>query len=318
MYSSYTNKKIKELKDDLRNNDYLDPMKDIIFKSILKRDKTHIIIRTVVKELLGLELYDIKELDSGFIAKGKNQRGEACDYLVSVDGKTISIECNYKYSNKLFIRNVSHLRRAIIQEDFDIIQINFDNYDFGGKKEYVYCYSLKEEKGGREAYKDLIKIFHINLPKFKKIVYNKEKELTLFEKVCRIFLTRNKKELEKLVKGDEEMSKLREILDDISTCDDLCEKYTKSELENIVVAEDMAHEMANEMARDMAKDMANDMAKDMANDMAKDMANDMAKDMTKKQTLETARKLLEKGLDISLVGECTGLKESELKNLLEN
>ena len=50
--------------------------------------------------------------------------------------------------------------------------------------------------------------------------------------------------------------------------------------------------------------------------MAHEMAKDIANDMTKKQTLETAKKMYENGIDISLIKKCTGLEETDLKQVL--
>ena len=99
------------------------------------------------------------------------------------------------------------------------------------------------------------------MPKLEKIVYNKV-ELSLFERICMIFKTRDKDKLEYLLKGDEEIMNLRKAIEDISSNEDLYEKYTKSELENIVEAELMAKDMAKDMAKEKAKDMALKMLKD--------------------------------------------------------
>ena len=60
MQNIYQKKALQILEEDLKSHDYLDPMKDIVFKSILKKDRKHVIVRVIVKELLGLELFDIK------------------------------------------------------------------------------------------------------------------------------------------------------------------------------------------------------------------------------------------------------------------
>ncbi len=71
-----------------------------------------------------------------------------------------------------------------------------------------------------------------------------------------MFYIRDRDELEKLLEGDDELKSLKEILEDISTCDDLYENYTKSELENVAVAKEYAEDMAKAMAKDMTEDMA--------------------------------------------------------------
>ena len=102
-----------------------------------------------------------------------------------------------------------------------------------------------------------------------------------------IFKTRDKDKLEYLLKGDEEIMNLRKAIEDISSNEDLYEKYTKSELENIVEAE--------LMAKDMAKDMAEDVTKDMVKDMA--------------------LKMLKENVSIDIISKCTGFSQKELENL---
>ncbi|MGM9879159.1 MAG: hypothetical protein ACI31R_03960 [Bacilli bacterium] len=170
------------------------------------------------------------EKDNGFLAKGKNNRGEVCDYRVEVDGRTIMLECNKKKSAALLIRNKSHLRRMIIDNGFGSVQINIDGYDIEGKDKLYYEYEMKG-KNGEELYKDLIKIIHINILKLKDKVYNKDKlELSKFEKVCALFLVRERKILEKLVKDDEEFMELKNNIEQITNDEEIYEEYSKSEL----------------------------------------------------------------------------------------
>ena len=94
---------------------YMNPMRDIVFKSILKLDEDHIIIKTLVKELLDIELTSFKVEYPGFIAKGKNNKGEVADYYCEVNGQKITIECNRIKTPYLLQRNLSHLRRMIVE-----------------------------------------------------------------------------------------------------------------------------------------------------------------------------------------------------------
>jgi len=53
----------------------LDPMVDIIFKSIFRKDEKRYLVKVLMKELFEAEVSDIEERDSYFIAKGKNKKG---------------------------------------------------------------------------------------------------------------------------------------------------------------------------------------------------------------------------------------------------
>ena len=76
---------------------------------------------------------------------------------------------------------------------------------------------------------------------------------------------------------------------------------------------------SNEKAKELAKELAQDMAKDMAQDMAKDMAQEIAQDMTQeaivKNSISTAKKLIEINLSIENIVKATGLSTKQVLDL---
>ena len=271
------------IEENGKKYDYFNPMNDIIFKSILKGDKNHIIVKNIAKELLGLEMKEVLEKDNGFLAKGKDKKGEVCDYKVQIDGKTISIECNKKKSKELISRNKSHLRRIIIDDGFGPVQVNIDGYDIEGKNKLYYEYKVKGEDG-EEFYEDLIKIIHINIFKIKDKVYNESRiKLNKLEKICVIFFVREREVLEKLLKGDEEFMELKEVQEQIANDEEIYDEYSKSELYAMAEREE-GKEEGREEGREEEK-------------------------------IEIAENLLERNVDIDIIAESTGLSKEELKNL---
>ena len=235
------------IEENGKKYDYFNPMNDIIFKSILKGDKNHIIVKNIAKELLGLEMKEVLEKDNGFLAKGKDRKGEVCDYKVQIDGKTISIECNKKKSKELISRNKSHLRRMIIDDGFGPVQVNIDGYDIEGKNKLYYEYKVKGEDG-EEFYEDLIKIIHINIFKIKDKVYNESRlKLNKLEKICVIFFVREREVLEKLLKGDEEFMELKEVQEQIANDEEIYDEYSKSELYAMAEREEEKIEIAENL-----------------------------------------------------------------------
>ena len=235
------------IEENGKKYDYFNPMNDIIFKSILKGDKNHIIVKNIAKELLGLEMKEVLEKDNGFLAKGKDKKGEVCDYKVQIDGKTISIECNKKKSKELISRNKSHLRRIIIDDGFGPVQVNIDGYDIEGKNKLYYEYKVKGEDG-EEFYEDLIKIIHINIFKTKDKVYNESRlKLNKLEKICVIFFVREREVLEKLLKGDEEFMELKEVQEQIANDEEIYDEYSKSELYAMAEREEEKIEIAENL-----------------------------------------------------------------------
>lgn len=271
------------IEENGKKYDYFNPMNDIIFKSILKGDKNHIIVKNIAKELLGLEMKEVLEKDNGFLAKGKDKKGEVCDYKVEIDGKTISIECNKKKSKELIKTSKSHLRRMIIDDGFGPVQVNIDGYDIEGKNKLYYEYQLKGEDD-EEFYKDLIKIIHINIFKIKDKVYNESKlKLNKLEKICAIFFVREREVLEKLLKGDEEFMELKEVQEQIANDEEIYDEYSKSEL--YAMAE---REEGKEEGREEGRE---------------------------KEKLEIAENLLKRNVDIDIIVESTGLSKEEVENL---
>lgn len=268
----------KVIEEDGKRYDYFNPMNDVIFKTILRNDKKHIIIRTLLKEILGLEIEEILEQDNGFSARGMNKKGEMCDYKVVAYGRCISIECNKKYGNVLLERNVSHLRRMIMDDGFGIVQINIDGYDIGGRNKFIYIYDISDEEGDR-LYKDLIKIIHINLSKLDKLLYNDDKfdELSRLEKICAIFLVRERKVLEKLMKGDVELMELKKNIENITNDEDLYDEYTKSEIYGMIEREEGINQ----------------------------------------RSIEIAKNMIAKNIDFETIMECTGLSKEEIDKLKE-
>jgi len=231
-------------------------MVDIIFKSMFRKDEKRYLIKTLMKEFFYVEVKEVEERDSHFVAKGKNKRGEVCDYSIKVDRKLISIECNKGNDDRLQRRNYSHLKRTIAQANKEAVQIHFDNYDIGGKEKLVYSYSIRDEEGNEEPlYHNLIKIFHINLVALRKKMYNKDiKEFTKFEKVLLLFLVRTKENLSLLVKEEGELEYMKEIIEEIASDEGIYDEYTNHELEIFGAVAEAEEKEKEEIAKKMLKD----------------------------------------------------------------
>ena len=76
---------------------------------------------------------------------------------------------------------------------------------------------------------------------------------------------------------------------------------------------------SNEKAKELAKELAQDMAQELAQDMAQELAQDMAQDMTQeaivKNSISTAKKLIEINLSIENIVKATGLSTKQVLDL---
>ena len=68
-------------------------------------------------------------------------------------------------------------------------------------------------------------------------------------------------------------------------------------------------------SNEKAKELAKDMAKDMAQDMAQEIAQDMAQEAIVKNSISTAKKLIEINLSIENIVKATGLSTKQVLDL---
>ena len=72
---------------------------------------------------------------------------------------------------------------------------------------------------------------------------------------------------------------------------------------------------SNEKAKEIAQDMAQEIAQDMAQEIAQDMAQDMTQEAIVKNSISTAKKLIEINLSIENIVKATGLSTKQVLDL---
>ena len=72
---------------------------------------------------------------------------------------------------------------------------------------------------------------------------------------------------------------------------------------------------SNEKAKEIAKKLAQDMAQEIAQDMAQDMTQDMTQEAIVKNSISTAKKLIEINLSIENIVKATGLSTKQVLDL---
>ncbi|MDY2616328.1 MAG: hypothetical protein SOV76_07230, partial [Treponema succinifaciens] len=72
---------------------------------------------------------------------------------------------------------------------------------------------------------------------------------------------------------------------------------------------------SNEKAKELAKELAQDMAQEIAQDMAKEIAQDMTQEAIVKNSISTAKKLIEINLSIENIVKATGLSTKQVLDL---
>ena len=210
----------------------------------------------------------------------------------------INLEMNRGYYKSLTHKNNMYIYRLILGSikekeeyiDYDkmIIQINFDvKWKFSDK--LITKFEMIEKETGKKRC-DYIEsndpiIYHVNLSKIKDMYYNKDK-LNTFERELALMILDNKKELKKVSEGDDVMDKVNEKICKLSDDEILQGIYVKEEMDSWMKKVDLKY----------AKEEG-------------------IKEGKKEANMETARKLLKKGMEIKDIIDITGITEKQIEIL---
>ena len=233
----------------------------------------------------------------------KEESKKTVDLLCKIKGKIINVEVNNNTSKSLLERNLAYmfsLYHGDMKEGSkyrfnNTIQVNINNFRFSGKKDVLEeCYitnirKLPKDINDFDIYSNKIRIINIYLPNINKKEYNK---LKLYEKLLLIFN-----------ENDEE------LLNDLSEGDEIMEKYVKESKE--ASEKDEVIGMYNEELHKEKLRLAEiDEFRELGHEEG-------LKEGTQKTKEETAKKMLQEGLDISIISRCTDLSIEEVEKLKE-
>ena len=231
----------------------------------------------------------------------KEESKKTVDLLCKIKGKIINVEVNNNTSKSLLERNLAYmfsLYHGDMKEGSkyrfnSIIQININNFRFSGKKDVLEeCYitnirKLPKNINDFDIYSNKIRIINIYLPNINKKEYNK---LKLYEKLLLIFNENDEGLLNDLSEGDEIMEKYVKDSKEASEQDEVIGMYNEEiHKEKLRLAEiDEFRELGHEEG---------------------------LKEGTQKTKEETAKKMLQKGYNITDISECTDLSIKEVEKL---
>ena len=235
----------------------------------------------------------------------KEESKKTVDLLCKIKGKIINVEVNNNTSKSLLERNLAYmfsLYHGDMKEGSkyrfnSIIQININNFRFSGKKDVLEeCYitnirKLPKDINDFDIYSNKIRIINIYLPNINKKEYNK---LKLYEKLLLIFNENDEGLLNDLSEGDEIMEKYVKESKEASENDEVIGMYNEEiHKEKLRLAEiDEFRELGHEEG----------------------LKEGLQKGSLEK-AIETAKKMLQEGLDISIISRCTDLSIEKVEKL---
>ena len=227
----------------------------------------------------------------------KEESKKTVDLLCKIKGKIINVEVNNNTSKSSLERNLAYmfsLYHGDMKEGSkyrfnSIVQVNLNNFRFSGKKDVLEeCYitnirKLPKDINDFDIYSNKIRIINIYLPNIDKRDYNK---LELYEKLLLVFNENDEGLLNDLSEGDEIMEKYVKESKEASEKDEVIGMYNEEiHKEKLRLAEiDEFRELGHEEG-------------------------------VREKAIETAKKMLQKGYNITDISECTDLSIEEVEKL---
>lgn len=269
---------------------------DYVFKSVLSENKEY--LARILSNILNIDkeyiLDNLVYKNTEHTKLSKKDKRKISDLIVEVENMKINLEMNKGYYKSLTHKNNMYIYRLILGSikekeeyiDYDkmIIQVNFDvKWKFSDK--LITKFEMIEKETGKKR-SDYIEsndpiIYHVNLSKIKDMYYNKDK-LNTFERELALMILDNKRELKEVSEGDDVMDKVNEKICKLSDDEILQGIYVKEEMDAWMKKVDLKY------AKEEGKKEAN---------------------------METARKLLKKGMEIKDITDITGITKEQIEIL---
>lgn len=191
-------------------------------------------------------------------------------------------------------------KEEYIDYDKMIIQVNFDvKWKFRDK--LITKFEMIEKETGKKRC-DYIEsndpiIYHVNLSKIKDMYYNKDK-LNTFERELALMILDNKRELKEVSEGDDVMDKVNEKICKLSDDEILQGIYVKEEMDSWMKKVDLKYAKEEGIKEGKKEGLKEGLLKGK-----------------KEANMETARKLLKKGMEIKDITDITGITKKQIEIL---
>ena len=274
--------------------DLLNPKNDYVFKRIFGHQGNEAITKSFISAVLNQNITDVVlESDSTLPKDMLDDKVGILDIKVKIDNH---INCDFEmqvvdkkniekrilfYCSKMYAQSITAGKDYLkLEKSIAILISNYELDSLKDIKKYVSKWNLREEDYKNVILTDDIEIVIIELPKFKKYMNN-----TALADWVKFII--NPKVIDM---SNEEVKKAKEVLDELSQDEharrlaELREKYIMDQKATEAAGYDKGYDKGFESG-------------------------------TKKRTLELAKNLKSKGIDINIISETTGLSIDEINKL---
>ena len=270
---------------------------DPVFKALLTaeecREYLADIINTITQIPKDVIMNNMEIKNSEHIKNHVKEKGKVSDLIIDIEKNRINLECNKEYYEGLFEKNNAYQHKLAAEQllvgenwidEKKIIQINFDFFTKFDERTIIKFMIVDVERNLVET--ENFEKYHVNLDLIYKLYYNKTRKLSKEEKELLLLTVDDKLEIEKIVRGDDTMEKAKDKLVELSNDEELVGMYDKELMD-----------------------------KKIKNTMIRSAEITGEKRGIKQKTKEIVTNMLNKGLDIKFIIECTGISGNEIDKI---
>ena len=277
----------------LEQNKVIPATFDKIFKSIWQDERNKNLLSYMISFITKLnkkELYNNMVFKNTELPKANfKEKGMITDLLITSLKTLFNLEMNKTPDKGRIKKNNGYAHKLAIETSKTngkynkLIKINFNasvNFDNELSSEY-----MMRSRDRKTCADENYIIHHISMVKIVYKYYNNNR-LNKFEKAIVMMYTDDKKVLEELSKGDEDLMKLKETIEEKSRDDEIIGLYNEKEMQDYVnqINLEDSHEEGYKLGKENA-------------------------------LIETAKRFLNLGLSVKDIAQGTGLTEKEINNL---
>ena len=268
---------------------------DIIFKNVFNVDET---LKRLLEETLGLNVKEVQLANTEMPVENLKEKRKILDLVVYTENEVINVEVNNAYKKDTYIRNFLYFCKLIssnLEKTKDYtkvgkhIQLNLTwnlqkylQFDVSNRKKLDFY--VKEEETNEKVFEDKFKIVNINMDYYVKLWYSKNVENE--NPFLLLLAAPTIKEVEEISRGDRLMEKIA--------------KEVKKLNFDPKITEEIAIENEHEI---------------WANTMHSRGLEQGLEQGSREKEIEIARNMLDKGIDINLISEVTGLTKEAIEDL---
>ena len=274
---------------ELRKKEVIPGTFDAVFKAVLTEEKE--VLAEIIELVIGIPKEEVLKngviINSEYVRENIIETDKKSDLLISIGDNVINLEMDRRYYSGSNKKNNKYIHKIVNHYNpKNTVQICFTSYKEGeelkGEKKSIRKYMFQDSDGNVEDYG--LEKYKIDLEYIENKYYNND-ELTRREKIFLMFKESNREILKEISKGDKIMDKIYKRLDKLSEDEALSLLYDEKEREEEKKQAEI--EYAEEHGLN-------------------------------KGIKQTAKKMLERNMNIDVVAEITGLSLEEVIKLKED